>query len=541
MTACRGRGRPRTGPRCQPPGASWLAPSRGSAPAGPPASAAPRRTGPRAARSGPERAGQPQPGLRVGLQAPGQRRAQVVVLGLQPRQPAAAGRRPSSAGSASLGQRQAPVARAGRAPPPPRPPRASRSPGVLRAPSPAAGSAPPPSPLVRLHQRLVDQPRQQVEHVRRLEPVAGADRLGRLQRPAAGEDRQPAEQRPAPARSSRSWLQSSVARSVCWRGRRRPARRRSAAGSGRPAGRRSARPTAPCTRAAASSSASGMPSSRRQISRHRRRVRRRSARSRAAPARARSTNRRDRRRSRAQRRRRVGGRSGVRQRQRGHAPGRLAGDAQRARGWWPGCAGRGRRAAARSASAAQASSRCSQLSSTSSRRSRRPARRPASRRAAGPAAPRTPSARGDRLRARAPGRPAPPARPARRRRGSRPAQLGADLQRQAGLADAAGAGQRQQPRRRQQAPRPRPARARARRSWSAPPAGCVVRPAARVRDGRRVAAGVGRGRDLGRPRIAARRGAGWPGSGSASSSRAQRLAQLLGTGAAPRRAGRSAA
>ena len=57
--------------------------------------------------------------------------------------------------------------------------------------APRAGGA-----LVHLHQRLVDQPRQQVEHRVRGEAVARADRLGGLQRPAAGEDRQPPQQRP---------------------------------------------------------------------------------------------------------------------------------------------------------------------------------------------------------------------------------------------------------------------------------------------------------------------------------------------------------
>ena len=45
-------------------------------------------------------AGQPQAGVRVARQAPGQRRAQVVVLGLQPRQPAPLLGADAAAGSA---------------------------------------------------------------------------------------------------------------------------------------------------------------------------------------------------------------------------------------------------------------------------------------------------------------------------------------------------------------------------------------------------------------------------------------------------------
>ncbi len=44
------------------------------------------------------------------------------------------------------------------------------------------------------HQRLIDQPRQQIEHVALVDAVAAADLLGGLERPAGGEHGQTAEQ-----------------------------------------------------------------------------------------------------------------------------------------------------------------------------------------------------------------------------------------------------------------------------------------------------------------------------------------------------------
>jgi hypothetical protein len=48
-------------------------------------------------------------------------------------------------------------------------------------------------------ERLVDQGGQQVEHVRALDVVIAAHRLGSLEREAAGEDRQSVEQGPLPS------------------------------------------------------------------------------------------------------------------------------------------------------------------------------------------------------------------------------------------------------------------------------------------------------------------------------------------------------
>ena len=50
--------------------------------------------------------------------------------------------------------------------------------------------------LLGEHQRLVDQRAEQLEHLLALDPVAGADLLGSLERKAAGEDREAAKQGP---------------------------------------------------------------------------------------------------------------------------------------------------------------------------------------------------------------------------------------------------------------------------------------------------------------------------------------------------------
>ena len=234
------------------------------------------------------------------------------------------------------------------------------------APSPAAVARVAVRAAVHQHQRLVDQPRQQIEH---RELVARRRRRPRrgLERPAAGEHRQPPQQPLlAPERAGRSSTRSppaasagAAARSGC---------RRSAAGSGRPAGRESARPTAACTRAAASSIASGMPSSRRQISATARGVvvgqrevgRDRGARDRRTAAR-RATRATARGVTRAGRRARRASAPRTAARRRRRAPSRLVASTRRPRHGPQQGVGRARRTAA---------SRCSQLSSTSS--SRRP-------------------------------------------------------------------------------------------------------------------------------------------------------------------------
>ena len=90
---------------------------------------------------------------------------------------------------------------------------------------------------------------------------------------------------------SRAWLQSTAARSVWWRSSAVRCRR-SGAGSGRPGGPGAAPTGSTRTRAAASSSASGRPSSRAQIRATAARVLRPSARTPGCTATARSTNRR---------------------------------------------------------------------------------------------------------------------------------------------------------------------------------------------------------------------------------------------------------
>ena len=106
---------------------------------------------------------------------------------------------------------------------------------------------------------LVDERRQRLEDV---EALLAADGLGRIERPAAGEDGEPGEER-ALLVVEQPWLHSSVARSVRWRPGRScaPPTSRSSARSRRRlivSGGRS------FERAAASSIASGSPSSRPQ-------------------------------------------------------------------------------------------------------------------------------------------------------------------------------------------------------------------------------------------------------------------------------------
>ena len=102
------------------------------------------------------------------------------------------------------------------------------------------------------------------EAVERVEVGAG-DRLRRLHRRAAAEDGEPRETRLARPRVSSSWLQSIVARSVCWRA---GASRAPAPNARSAVSRRSAISAGDSSsqRAAASSIASGSPSTRRQIS-----------------------------------------------------------------------------------------------------------------------------------------------------------------------------------------------------------------------------------------------------------------------------------
>ena len=319
----------------------------------------------------------------------------------------------------------------------PRPPRRSRQPlrGVLRGPSPAAGSASPPPLLVRQRPATCRPGRpagpstsSAARRRRRRRPPRPPRASSRRRRPPA------AGAAPAPARrAGRGSSRSSPAASAG-----------AAARSGSPRGQQPeavvragpaicSTAAARCTRAAASSIASGMPSSRRQI---------------WATAAAFCVGQREARRGRprpldeephgrryAARRagggeRRPGrGRPG-RARARSTSPATPSGSRLVARTRSPGQA----RSSA-SARRAQASTRCSQLSSTSSSRS--PAagastsvvdRRPAGRLAQRRARPRPPAAP-------APGRPAAPARRARRRPGTRRAGRAATLQRQAGLAD----------------------------------------------------------------------------------------------------------
>ena len=123
----------------------------------------------------------------------------------------------------------------------------------------AAGSGRLPSLLLDDDQRLVDQPREHVELAARRRPRPRRGRSCRRRRRAGGTASRSSS-------SSSSWLQSSVARE------RLLARRAPVRPTGCEHGSESRRRSAICagastpTRAAASSIASGMPSSRRQIS-----------------------------------------------------------------------------------------------------------------------------------------------------------------------------------------------------------------------------------------------------------------------------------
>ena len=184
--------------------------------------------------------GQSQARRRRRPRPPAQRRPQVVVLGLQPVQP---GRLvgPGSCRLGPLGQRQAPGRGGARARPRASPASPQPLPGVL--------AHRLQQPVARLRRRRASASTSDLSTSRSSRsstspasmPSPGADRLGRLQRPAAGEDRQPAQQRPlrlgqqvvAPVDRRRAASAGAAARSGC---------RRSAAGSGRPAAPRSARP-----------------------------------------------------------------------------------------------------------------------------------------------------------------------------------------------------------------------------------------------------------------------------------------------------------
>ena len=120
----------------------------------------------------------------------------------------------------------------------------------------------------RHHDRLVDQRREQLEHLRtrprRHRPAPRPRPWRRRRRPRAGGPPR------VPARSSRSQLQSTTARRVWWRGR---AVRAPEVSSRNRSSRRAAISAGDSvrSRAAASSIGSGWPSSRRQISAHGRR------------------------------------------------------------------------------------------------------------------------------------------------------------------------------------------------------------------------------------------------------------------------------
>ena len=329
-------------------------------------------------------------------------------------------------------------------------------------------------------------------------PSPGAHGLGRLQvQPPAN-----TASRANSARSgseSRSWLQSTAARSVWWRGERGPA----APGQQPEAVSRRAeqllRRRAPARGPAASSSASGMPSSRRQISRHGRGVRGRSRRSPAWTAAARSTKRPDRLvRALPASSRAAGAELGVR-----------AGPAR----------ARARRVSPATPSASRLVARTVQAGAGPQQGVGQPGAGPHEvlavvqhqQQAPGPqrvgqrrppAAGRAPPGR--RARPRRPGAPAPgrPAAPARRSHapsgkrvaGPRPGHAaGPGGSCPPRPARSASAGAR---RRAAGAPAPRPAPAPGRRSWKAPGAGCAVgRPALRqaVSPARRRARARGRG------------------------------------------------
>ena len=342
-----------------------------------------------------------------------QGRAQIGVLQLEPGEPRPLGRaepadrrgRPAAGSSRGAAADAAPSA-----------PAAEPCRGRTGGSSPAAGSAPAPCRRVLADQRATCRPARPAGRGPRrgLEPSLGADRLGRLQVEAAGEDAPAAPssrrsvRRAAGRSSSRSAPAASAgaaARSGC---------RRSAGGSGRPAAPRSAPGDSTRTRAAASSIASGMPSSRRQIS----------ATAAALPSVEREAGRTAARPVDEQAHRLVAAHSAG-----AAAPGRpgSASDGTRQavspampsgsrlvartrsrgqpRSSGVGQARRRRRAGARSCPAPAAGCLVAQSAGQRGRRGR--LRRPLAR----------PSARGHRLRRPAPGRPAAPARPARRRPG----------------------------------------------------------------------------------------------------------------------------
>ena len=203
------------------------------------------------------------------------------------------------------------------------------------------------------HQGLVDQRGERVEDGGRGHQFVGAHLLGHLQRPAR---RRPtaAAAAPAPARSagrgSSRWRPAASAAAA------RAARSPVVSSPNRSATRiRICSTDSARTRAAASSIASGMPSSDRQI---------------AATAAALAGRQREAGRGRRRPGRRTAGPPPPRTRRRTRRP--AAGPARRsrpppaaARGWWRSAAGPARRPAAAGQSRAQASSRCSQLSSAS--------------------------------------------------------------------------------------------------------------------------------------------------------------------------------
>ena len=265
-------------------------------------------------------------------------------------------------------------------------------------------------------------------------------RLGRLQGEAAGEDGQAAQQRLLRL-GEQVVAPVDGARSVCWRGsavRPPPVSSR----------KRSSRRAAICsTREHAHARG-------RQLERQRDAVqagadlgrrRARSARSARTPgsaARARSTNRRTASDSRdgaatdGDSARSGTASDGTRQVDLARRCQRLAAGGQDAQPGRPAAAPRRARRrprpGARSCPAPAAAARCAGARRASSASGR-------------PGCSRTPSDGGDGLRHQRRGRPAGPAPPARRRRRTRRARPARDLERQAGLADAAGAGQRDQP------------------------------------------------------------------------------------------------
>ena len=131
--------------------------------------------------------------------------------------------------------------------------------GVLRDRLEHAVAQPPGARRGRDDERLLDQPLEHAEHV---VAAVGADRLRGLEREAAGEDREPAEQPLLlPGGAGRSSSRASPASSAGARGRSRAPPRDIASSS------RASRASGSSTRAraAASSRASGIPASRRQM------------------------------------------------------------------------------------------------------------------------------------------------------------------------------------------------------------------------------------------------------------------------------------